>query len=83
MAKRRQVPMVNSAQHLAEVARFTVGQSYGFPLFIEVQETGHAPSRGIATVGSAGTVGQRHKRDRMRHGRARTMRQQRVRMPLP
>jgi len=76
-----------SAQRPVVVVQLTVresvGQSCGHAFFSQVHEASGAPSRGTAVLGSPGTAEQRHQRDRMRHGRARTMRQQRLRMPLP
>jgi hypothetical protein len=85
--KECQLRAVRSAQHPVVAVQFTVseriGQSRRHPLFSQVHEAGGAPSRRTAGVRSPGTVEQRHKLDRMRHWRARTMRQQLVWMPLP
>jgi hypothetical protein len=50
------------------------GQGCRYSLFDPDGEAGGAPARGAAGLGSPGTAEQRHQRDRMRHGRTRTMR---------
>lgn len=87
IGKERQPSAVGSAHDAVVAVQFTVstggGQGCGHALFSQVREPDGAPSGGAAGLGSPGTAEQRHQRDRMRHGRTRTMRQQRVRMPLP
>jgi hypothetical protein len=86
VVKESQPFAVTAAQLSIVAVQFTVGervsQDCGHHLLVEVGDARNASSRGTSGFASPGTAEQRRQRDRMRHRRARTMRQQRVSMPL-
>jgi hypothetical protein len=55
----------------------------GHPLFNQASEVEGDPSRGAVSLGSPSIAERHRRRDRMRNRRPWTMRQQRVRMPMP